>query len=166
LISNARLLLAGAFPVEFRDFFLGDMYCSQTYALGNIELFFCLYAQHWSDPPMCNSSHSMLFGFFQTLPGIWRLLQCLRRYYDSGLWTHLANGAKYTCTILQYMSLSMWRIHGGNGLMAFFIASSTVNGLYCSFWDLNYDWSMPLNIYNRPWPLLRGVLAYRKRIWW
>ncbi|KYG45289.1 hypothetical protein M433DRAFT_29376, partial [Acidomyces richmondensis BFW] len=166
LSSNARLLLAGAFPVEFRDFFLGDMYCSQTYALGNIELFFCLYAQHWRDPPMCNSSHSMLFGFFQTLPGIWRLLQCFRRYYDSGLWTHLANGAKYTCTILQYLSLSTWRIHGGNGFMAFFIASSTVNGLYCSFWDLNYDWSMPLNVYSRPWPLLRGLLAYRKRIWW
>lgn len=29
-----RLLLAGLYPVEFRDFFLGDMYCSQTYAMG------------------------------------------------------------------------------------------------------------------------------------
>lgn len=29
-----RLLLAGFYPVEFRDFFLGDMYCSQTYAMG------------------------------------------------------------------------------------------------------------------------------------
>jgi xenotropic and polytropic retrovirus receptor 1 len=25
------LLLAGLYPVEFRDFFLGDMYCSLTY---------------------------------------------------------------------------------------------------------------------------------------
>lgn len=29
-----RLLLAGLYPVEFRDFFLGDMYCSQTYSMG------------------------------------------------------------------------------------------------------------------------------------
>lgn len=29
-----RLSLAGLFPVEFRDFFLGDLFCSQTYALG------------------------------------------------------------------------------------------------------------------------------------
>lgn len=29
-----RLSVAGLYPVEFRDFFLGDMYCSQTYALG------------------------------------------------------------------------------------------------------------------------------------
>lgn len=35
LISGQfRLLLAGIYPVEFRDFFLGDMYCSQTYAMG------------------------------------------------------------------------------------------------------------------------------------
>jgi hypothetical protein len=27
-------LLAGIYPVEFRDFFLGDMFCSQTYAMG------------------------------------------------------------------------------------------------------------------------------------
>ncbi|KAG8529635.1 uncharacterized protein KY384_005115 [Bacidia gigantensis] len=32
--SNFRLLLAGLYPVEFRDFFLGDMYCSQTYSMG------------------------------------------------------------------------------------------------------------------------------------
>ncbi|KAE8419260.1 EXS family-domain-containing protein [Aspergillus pseudocaelatus] len=38
--SNWRLLLAGLYPVEFRDFFLGDMYCSQTYAMGVSVTFF------------------------------------------------------------------------------------------------------------------------------
>jgi hypothetical protein len=32
LYSHYRLLLAGLYPVEFRDFFLGDIYCSLTYA--------------------------------------------------------------------------------------------------------------------------------------
>lgn len=27
-----RLFFAGLYPVEFRDFFLGDIYCSLTYA--------------------------------------------------------------------------------------------------------------------------------------
>ncbi|KAI9149375.1 Protein SYG1 [Paramyrothecium foliicola] len=31
-IAHGRLLLAGIFGVEFRDFFLGDIYCSLTYA--------------------------------------------------------------------------------------------------------------------------------------
>ena len=33
-----RLSLAGLYPVEFRDFFLGDMYCSQTYTMGVSQL--------------------------------------------------------------------------------------------------------------------------------
>ena len=33
-MSKWRLLLAGLYPVEFRDFFLGDMYCSLTYLMG------------------------------------------------------------------------------------------------------------------------------------
>ncbi|KAK4539711.1 hypothetical protein LTR36_010422 [Oleoguttula mirabilis] len=166
LTSNFRLLLAGAYPVEFRDFFLGDMFCSQTYALGNTELFFCLYARHWNDPPQCNSGNSRLLGFFSTLPGIWRLLQCVRRYYDTGLWTHGANGVKYTCTILQYMSLSLWRFNKSSyGLEAFFIVCASMNSLYCIFWDLYYDWSMPMNPFSKP-PLLRNTLAYRRHIWW
>ncbi|KAK3679712.1 Xenotropic and polytropic retrovirus receptor 1 [Recurvomyces mirabilis] len=41
-----------------------------------------------------------------------------------------------------------------------------MNSLYCSFWDLNYDWSMPLNINSKPYPFLRKTLAYRKHVWW
>jgi hypothetical protein len=33
-LEQFRLFLAGLYPVEFRDFFLGDMYCSLTYPMG------------------------------------------------------------------------------------------------------------------------------------
>ena len=161
--SNWRLLLSGVYPVEFRDFFLGDMYCSETYVMGNISLFFCLYAQNWSQPPQCNSSHSRLIGFFSTLPGIWRAFQCLRRYYDSRNWfPHLANCGKYLGNILYYMTLSLYRIHKVESLRAVFILFATVNAVYCSFWDVAMDWSLG-NPYARH-PFLRENLAYR-RIW-
>ncbi|KAK6403292.1 Xenotropic and polytropic retrovirus receptor 1 [Elasticomyces elasticus] len=67
---------------------------------------------------------------------------------------------------MQYVALSVWRIYGGDHLMAFFIAAASVNSIYCIFWDLEYDWSMPLNPRAKPYPLLRSTLAYRKRIWW
>lgn len=85
--SQWRLFFAGLYPVEFRDFFLGDMYCSLSYAMcvsvipmpqpdsdaclidfQNIELFFCLYAHSWDEPQQCNSNHSRLLGFFACLP--------------------------------------------------------------------------------------------------
>ncbi len=161
--SNWRLLLAGLYPVEFRDFFLGDMYCSETYAMGNIELFFCLYAQDWSSPTQCNSNHSRLLGFFSTLPGIWRALQCLRRYYDSRNWfPHLANCGKYLGNILYYMSLSLYRLNKTSELRAVFIVFAAINAIYCSLWDVAMDWSLG-NPYAKH-PFLRDNLAYR-RIW-
>ena len=159
--SNWRLLLAGVYPVEFRDFFLGDMYCSETYTMGNIELFFCLYARDWTSLGQCNSSNSRLLGFFATLPGIWRALQCIRRYYDSRNWfPHLVNCGKYSFNILYYMSLSLWRINRTHELHALFITCALINAVYCSIWDVAMDWSLG-NPYARH-PFLRDTLAFRR----
>ncbi|KAJ5573713.1 uncharacterized protein N7459_008140 [Penicillium hispanicum] len=164
--SNWRLLLAGIYPVEFRDFFLGDMYCSQTYAMGNIELFFCLYASFWGNPVKCNSSHSRLLGFFQTLPSIWRAFQCIRRYVDTkNAFPHLLNLMKYICGVLYYATLSMYRLDRQTHFQASFITFALLNAVYTSVWDLIMDWSLG-NVGNphAKHPLLREVLAFR-RVW-
>ncbi|CAI7666329.1 unnamed protein product [Penicillium bialowiezense] len=161
--SNWRLLLAGIYPVEFRDFFLGDMYCSQTYAMGNIELFFCLYASHWGYPPKCNSSHSRLLGFFQCLPSVWRAFQCIRRYLDTrNAFPHLLNLGKYIFGVLYYATLSMYRIDLYTRFQAAFITFALLNAVYTSVWDLIMDWSLG-NPYAKT-PMLREVLAFR-RVW-
>ncbi|CZT11722.1 related to SYG1 protein [Rhynchosporium graminicola] len=141
--SHWRLLLAGIYPVEFRDFFLGDMYCSLTYFMSNIELFFCLYANYWNNPAQCNSTHSRLLGFFSALPGVWRALQCLRRYYDTrNVFPHLVNCGKYAMTIIYYITLSIYRIDHGKGHLEVFVTFATINAIYCSIWDLLMDWSL------------------------
>ncbi|GAB7342970.1 hypothetical protein MBLNU457_g1073t2 [Dothideomycetes sp. NU457] len=130
LYSVWRLSLAGLYPVEFRDFFLGDLFCSQTYGMGNIELFFCLYAQHppWTMPTSCNSTHSRLLGFFTALPGIWR-------------------------------ALHMYRFNHGYSYKAFFIFCATINAVYCSIWDVVFDWSL-LDPHAKH-KFLRTTLAYK-----
>ncbi|KAK8856917.1 EXS family-domain-containing protein [Apiospora arundinis] len=160
--SHYRLFFAGLFPVEFRDFFLGDMYCSLTYATCNVELFFCLYARSWNDPSQCNSSHSRLLGFFNTVPAIWRAFQCIRRYADTkNMFPHLVNCGKYTMTILAAVMLSLYRIHDTHSNLALFVTFSTVNAIYCSIWDLLMDFSLlqPDARHN----LLRDILALKRR---
>ncbi|KAK5951119.1 Xenotropic and polytropic retrovirus receptor 1 [Knufia fluminis] len=164
--SNFRLLFAGLYPVEFRDFFLGDMYTSETYAMSQIEVFFCVYGNDWNNPAQCNSSHSMLLGFFTTLPAIWRFAQCVRRYKDSGNWfPHLANCAKYTGNILYYMTLSLYRLHihteSARAYKIVFIVFAALNALYCSFWDIAMDWSLG-NFFSKH-KGLRDHLAYRRK---
>jgi xenotropic and polytropic retrovirus receptor 1 len=130
----------------------------------NIEVFFCLYASHWNSPAQCNSSHSRLLGFLSCLPGIWRAFQCIRRYYDTrNIFPHLVNCGKYTCTILFYTSLSIYRIDKNPTHRAVFITLATINSLYCSVWDLAMDWSL-CNPYAK-YPFLRDTLGY-KRAWY
>ncbi|KAG5953861.1 hypothetical protein E4U53_001309 [Claviceps sorghi] len=143
IYAHWRLLLAGLYPVEFRDFFLGDMYCSLTYAMANIELFFCLYANKWNEPQQCNSSHSRLLGFFLTLPPIWRFFQCLRRYRDTrNVFPHLVNGGKYIMTIVCAVVLSLYRINNTRSNLALFIGFSIINSVYVCIWDLFMDFSL------------------------
>ncbi|TID22889.1 signal transduction protein [Venturia nashicola] len=165
LVSMGRLSLSSFFPVEFRDFFLGDMFCSLTYSMGNTALFFCLYLRGWVDPPMCNSSHLRTIGFFSALPGTWRALQCLRRYRDTrNAFPHLANFGKYICTILFYMSLSLYRVEKTSQLRAFFIFCGTINSVYCSLWDLVMDWSL-MDFYAHK-KLLRENMAFKTAGWY
>lgn len=160
--SNWRLFFAGLYPVEFRDFYLGDMFCSLTYSMAQIELFFCLYVNDWNQPRRCNSNNSRLLGFLTTLPAIWRALQCLRRYKDSGKsFPHLANFAKYLGNIIYYMTLSMYRIHLTGPYRAAFIAFALINGVYCSIWDVLFDWSLG-SLWSNNF-LLRDRLAYKKK---
>ncbi|KAI3339816.1 EXS family-domain-containing protein [Ustulina deusta] len=160
--SHFRLFFAGLYPVEFQDFFLGDIYCSLTYATANVELFFCLYANYWDNPPMCNSSSSRLLGFFSTLPAIWRALQCIRRYHDTkNVFPHLVNCGKYIMTILSYVTLSLYRIQKTHTNLAFFITFSVANGIYTSVWDLFMDFSLLQP--DARHPFLRDILGLKRR---
>ncbi|KAL1841452.1 hypothetical protein VTJ49DRAFT_7067 [Mycothermus thermophilus] len=158
--SHFRLLLSGLYPVEFRDFFLGDIWCSLTYATCNIELFFCLYANSWNNPEQCNSSHSRLLGFFSALPPIWRALQCIRRYYDTRNWfPHLANCGKYTMTIITAVWLSLYRIGDSHTNLSLFITFATINAVYCSVWDIFMDFALLQP--NARKKFLRNITALR-----
>ncbi|OAQ99477.1 hypothetical protein LLEC1_02338 [Akanthomyces lecanii] len=156
--SHWRLLLAGIYPVEFRDFFLGDMYCSLTYCMANVELFFCLYANNWENPVQCSSNHSRVLGFLTTVPALWRFFQCVRRYKDTrNVFPHLVNGGKYSMTILCNVLLSNYRIHRTNTNMGLFIFFSVVN----TIWDLFMDFSL-LQFHSRHF-WLRDILALKSK---
>jgi hypothetical protein len=99
-----------------------------------------------------------------TLPGIWRALQCIRRYWDTGnKFPHLLNCGKYFATILFYATLSVYRIDQKHTTKAAFIAFAIINSIYTSFWDIYYDWS--LGDPHAKHPFLRKELGYKK-IWW
>ncbi|ODV57888.1 Syg1p [Ascoidea rubescens DSM 1968] len=166
-IAIWRLLLSGFYPVEFRDFFLGDIFCSLTYALSNIAFTICIYSTKFegildgcqSCSP-CSSSKSRIMGFLQTLPGLWRFLQCYRRYADTGdKFPHLANMLKYFVATIYYMTLSIYRIDRSPTNRTIFIFFAIINSTYSGIWDIFMDWS--LGQYGSKNFLLRDSLAFK-----
>lgn len=162
-----RVFFSGFYPVEFRDLIIGDICCSLTYSISNAAFFFCLYATHWSgllpgntSGSFCGSSHSRWMGFLSALPGIWRFLQCGRRYLDSGdIFPHLANMCKYTLLIATNAFLSGYRINLDSTTMrSCYILFATLNTVVCTFWDLFMDWSL-MQVGSKNF-LLRDELAF------
>lgn len=171
-IALWRILWSGLYPVEFRDFYLGDILCSLTYPMGNISFFFCLYADKWKNvlgggevPSLtvrCGSGYSRPMGFLQSLPSIFRFLQCLRRFMDSGdAFPHLANMVKYMIGAVYYCLLSVWRIDRSSLNRAAFITFACINSIYTSAWDIVMDWSLGLTTSKNF--LLRDHLFYKKK---
>ncbi|RYP67607.1 hypothetical protein DL771_007159 [Monosporascus sp. 5C6A] len=128
----------------------------------NVELFFCLYSNHWDNPVQCNSNNSRLMGFFSALPPIWRALQCIRRYQDTkNVFPHLVNCGKYCMTIMAAVTLSLYRIDGTYATLGVFITFATINSIYCSIWDLLMDFSLlQPDARNR---FLRNLLGLKRR---
>lgn len=166
-----RILCSGFYPVEFRDFYIGDILCSLTFTLSNLSYFICLYADKWRhilgggefphSSSRCGSKHSRTMGFLAALPSIWRFLQCARRYTDSGdAFPHLANMLKYLVGALYYCLLSVWRIDRTNSARAMFIFFATLNSVYCSIWDIVMDWSLGQS--GATYPFLRNNLFYKR----
>jgi hypothetical protein len=97
------------------------------------------------------------------LPSIWRALQCLRLYWDTGKNVPaLPNCAKYVVTIVLYATLSVYRIDQTITNRCILITVGAIQGIYTSFWDMYYDWN--LGDLNCDRQFLRQTLAYR-RVW-
>lgn len=171
-IALWRLLFSGFYPVEFRDFFLGDILCSITYTMGNLSFFFCLYAHHWNGlidgnpgENVCGSSKSRLMGFFSTVPSILRFLQCVRRYMDTGDWfPHLANMSKYAISTTYYCMLSVYRVRRNTGNRAVFIFFACINSIYSSAWDVIMDWLLFQS--GSKYKYLRNNLFFKQPIYY
>ncbi|AMD20001.1 HCL150Cp [Eremothecium sinecaudum] len=147
LVTTIRLVFAGAFPVKFGDFFLGDLVCSLTYSIADFATVGCVFAG--SPHLQCGSSSLKSMGILSALPSYWRLMQCVRRFLDSDDWfPHLLNAGKYSFGILYSLALCTYRISMRSESMSLvtyrtlFIVIASLNSIYTSVWDLVMDWSL------------------------
>lgn len=142
IVGIIRLVFSGLFPVEFGDFFLGVLFCSLTYSLSEIAIFFCI--SLGTTDGSCSTSSWKVVLLFSCLPNFWRFLQCLRRLADSGdSFPHLPNAAKYAMGVAFNASFCIYRVSNHNkGTKRYFILFAAINAIFTTIWDLVMDWSL------------------------
>ncbi|RUS14655.1 hypothetical protein BC937DRAFT_93502 [Endogone sp. FLAS-F59071] len=168
-IALARIFASGWFRVEFRDFFIADELNSLSYSFWTFGYFVCAYDMHTYDiDGTCNVYNMWMTPFVAALPAWWRLLQCLRRYYDSRDQVHLVNAGKYLSSVLAFVLVGPNRIiappSATPAAKIIWIIASSINSIYTSGWDILMDWSL----FNRnsKYPFLRNELVFRPWIYY
>lgn len=169
LVKNvAKQLMSGTKSVEFTDFWMGDQFCSMTFTLSNLYFFVCVYAIDFS-PDQTNKcgldSPRWPIAFVCTVsPLVARLLQSLKRYYDSRSKPHLINAGKYGSGIISYLFYFLWRYNNSEYGTIFVVwcTFSMCYSLYALLWDLLIDWSF-FNVHCK-YPLLRSELVYMNHV--
>lgn len=159
-----RLVCSGLYPVEFGDFFIGDIICSLTYSMSDIPMFFCYYSS--TPNALCGSAHSKAVGVLSCLPNYWRMVQCLRRFGDSGDWfPHLINAFKYALGVAYFAALCAYRIAvNKTEVRKPFIVLASLNSVATSIWDIVMDWSL-LQTCGNNWLLRNDLYLAGKRDW-
>lgn len=154
------------------EFLLADILTSLSKPLSDAERAVCLMASSTASFPLppspssaCPAS-SPLVPAVMAAPYLWRLLQCLRSYADTGASSHLANGLKYS-TALPSILLSHWRHRippeeWDSSWQAAWVAASLLNTLFSIYWDTEKDWGVPWLHSGRllPSPSAKNVRLY------
>jgi len=160
-----RLFLSGTKRVEFTDFWLGDQFCSLAFTLSNLYFFGCVYAKRfgpeWSECTVGETEFWPLVYVLAVLPFFIRLVQSIKRYYDSRLITHLINGGKYASGMVAHFFYVLWRHQGARRegiIFALYCLTAAVASIYAMTWDTLMDWSLLQR--HSPNVLLRPNLVY------
>ena len=162
---TVRILLAPLYRVRFGDFWFADQLNSIVVILLDLEFMLCFYSYVWpldknEDGKVCNKNTYIVRPVISCLPAFWRLMQCLRCYYDTKRYPHLINAGKYFTTFPVVILFAIYtidrrrknpdesltaelfdEIQDNKYLLAWTIASF-IHAVYTFIWDVYMDWGL------------------------
>ena len=175
ILVCVHILLAPFVFVYFSDFFLADQFNSTVAVFLDVQYFLCyLVSGSWSgeeaNTKICTSSGNGIRPIISFLPALWRLLQCLRCYYDTRSVKHLVNAGKYFTTFPVIVFATIYAtVHSAgevvNGKIVWVIVlwgvAALVHAVYTFLWDVCCDWGL-WNIKNCG--IFQRRLLYRYKV--
>lgn len=163
-----RVAVAPVYPCRFKDFFVNDQYMS---LLATFEALGVLlhYTTSRSGPPTRLLFPPIWYVYLlQAMPGLWRSLQCCRRFHDSRMaFPHLVNLGKYVVSVAVPVAVGLDRMISARSRASTFwlvAAIKAANSLTSLAWDITMDFGLwqrgPLS--GRP----RDTLIFEPWVYW
>jgi len=164
-----RVITAPLKSVKFKDFFMGDQLSSLVLMMVQFSSIICFYSVDvWRDvdESICSSKARYINPFISALPGYWRFIQCLRRYYDSKDFVHLRNALKYFLSILTVFCSAMDSFYSDDGWESpwriIWLVIAMSNSCYSYWWDIFMDWSIIVRPKSHPYNPFKWTLRKKK----
>lgn len=141
LKTLGRVFTPGFRKVDFKDFFIADLFISLTFFWTSLYVLICFYI----DRNICSPRQSWITPFLISIPLIIRLIQCLRRFYDGKENLNLINAGKYIVSIFAVFASSLNVIKTGLPTLLVYIAVAVISSCYSYTWDTVIDWGIKKN---------------------
>ncbi|XP_017221657.1 phosphate transporter PHO1 homolog 3 [Daucus carota subsp. sativus] len=139
-------ICAPLYKVVLSDFFLADQFTSQVQAFRNLEFYICYYSSGDYKRRENSCKDNEVFNTFNfivaAIPYTWRLLQCLRRFFEEkDNWQGL-NGLKYLATIVAVTTRIAYSRDKSAGWNIVAWIASIIAAFSSTYWDLVWDWGL------------------------
>jgi len=180
-------------PVTFWHVIVADYLTSMAKAFADLQLTVCLSGrilalgadaaegatagdyvrttQLWDDHHDTCAASSMN-AVMLALPFWWRLMQCLRVYYDTREQKNLWNALKYSTAFPLVYAGYLRRHEPSAAHDHLFVVAAVVQSSYCFVWDVVMDWGLPRfaeglgsRAGSKCKPGMRDVLLVTKQKW-
>jgi len=136
----------------FKEAFFADQLTSMVRLFQDLAYTVCYYttgAFLTSDPSLSQTCTNTVgdYAWLLALAPFWfRLMQCLRRYYDTRYaFPHLANALKYLIAIaiavLNILANHFYQHR--TAVRAIWITVAVIGTVYAYYWDITQDWMLP-----------------------
>eukprot|EP01103_Thecamoeba_quadrilineata_P004948 TRINITY_DN14811_c0_g1_i1.p1 TRINITY_DN14811_c0_g1~~TRINITY_DN14811_c0_g1_i1.p1 ORF type:complete len:674 (+),score=115.64 TRINITY_DN14811_c0_g1_i1:40-2061(+) len=156
--------------VKFKQFFLGDVLTSLVRTLEDFEYTVCYFVTLTlpADPNACTNANVYAVPIISALPLLWRLLQCLRRWWLTHDRLQLANALKYFVSmgVVVFGTPLGYNNHLFNFANPFqicWVFFMIVSTIYTYTWDVYIDWGLFRR--NSKNFMLRDELVWRNKKW-
>ncbi|KAK1379558.1 Phosphate transporter like [Heracleum sosnowskyi] len=153
------------YKVVLSDFFVADQFTSQVQSFRSIEFYICYYSsgdyklrQHGCNN---NTTYNVFTYILAPLPFWWRMLQCVRRFFEEKDAIQGWNSLKYFAIVVSFVTRTAYGKNKSDEWYVIAWVTSVVAGIVATYWDIVFDWGLLNRKSANPWLRDKLIVPYK-----